>query len=164
MFDTIVITAANEAQARGYRAQTRGDRRVKVIADPGGRRAGSLGATVNALRRLGALSGKVLVCHSGGDARRTPAYAAMGKAFVPMRDGRSMFEHIVETMERLRLPEKGGLLVCSGDVLLDFDFGAADFSAPGVTGVAYPDGPEEARRHGVYLVGGGSTARGAARE
>ena len=163
MFDTIVITAANEAQARGYRAQTRGDRRVKVVADPGGRRVGSLGATVNALKRLGGLSGKILICHSGGDARRTPAYAAMGKAFVPLRDGRSMFEHIVETMERLRLPEKGGLLVCSGDVLLDFDFGAADFTAPGVTGVAYPDGPEEAKRHGVYLVGGGGTARGAAR-
>ena len=35
MFDRIVITAANEAQAKGYRAQTRGDRRVVVIADPG---------------------------------------------------------------------------------------------------------------------------------
>ena len=153
MFDRIVITAANEAQAKGYRAQTRGDRRVVVIADPGGRRVGSLGATVNALNRIKGLGGKVLVCHSGGDARRTPGYAAMGKAFVPMRDGRSMFAHIVETMERLPLPEAGGLLVCSGDVLLDFDYAAADFSGEGVTGVAYPDGPFQAQRHGVYVVG-----------
>ena len=163
MFDRIVITAANEAQARGYRAQTRGDRRVVVIADPGGRRVGSLGATVNALNKLKGLSGKVLVCHSGGDARRTPGYAAMGKAFVPMRDGRSMFAHIVETMERLPLPKAGGLLVCSGDVLLDFDYAAADFSAKGVTGVAYPDGPFEAQRHGVYVVEKGTKARGVRR-
>lgn len=149
MFDYIVITAANEAQARGYRAQTKNRPEVKVISDPGGKRVGSLGATVNLLKRL-KLSGKVLVCHSGGDARRTPGYAAMGKAFVPMKDGRSMFEHIVETMSSLPLPEKGGVLITSGDVLLDFDYAATDFSRPGVTGVAYPDGPFQAQRHGVY--------------
>ncbi len=151
MFDYVVITAANEAQARGYRAQTRSYGNVLVISDPGGRRVGSLGATVNLLKKL-KLSGKVLVCHSGGDARRTPGYAAMGKAFVPMRDGRPMFEHIVESMQRLPLPDGGGVLVVSGDVLLEFDCKAVDFSLPGVTGVAYPDGPFEARRHGVYRV------------
>lgn len=151
MFNHIVITAANEAQARGYRAQTKNRPEVKVISDPGGRRVGSLGATVNLLKRL-ELSGRVLVCHSGGDARRTPGYAAMGKAFVPMKDGRSMFEHIVETMSSLPLPEKGGVLVTSGDVLLDFDYAATDFSRPGVTGVAYPDGPFQAQRHGVYKI------------
>lgn len=149
MFDHIVITAANEAQAHGYRAQTKNRPEVKVISDPGGKRVGSLGATVNLLKRL-KLSGRVLVCHSGGDARRTPGYAAMGKAFVPMKDGRSMFEHIVETMSSLPLPEKGGVLITSGDVLLDFDYSATDFSRPGVTGVAYPDGAFQARRHGVY--------------
>ena len=149
MFDHIVITAANEAQARGYRAQTKNRPEVKVISDPGGKRVGSLGATVNLLKRL-KLSGRVLVCHSGGDARRTPGYAAMGKAFVPMKDGRSMFEHIVETMSSLPLLEKGGVLITSGDVLLDFDYSATDFSRPGVTGVAYPDGAFQARRHGVY--------------
>ncbi len=149
MFDFVVITAANEAQARGYRAQTKSYGNVLVISDPCGRRVGSLGATVNLLKRL-KLSGKVLVCHSGGDARRTPGYAAMGKAFVPMRDGRSMFEHIVESMQELNLPQEGGVLVVSGDVLLDFDYKAVDFSKSGVTGVAYPDGPYEAQRHGVY--------------
>ena len=33
MFDYIVITAANEAQARGYRAQTKNRPEVKVISD-----------------------------------------------------------------------------------------------------------------------------------
>ena len=148
-FDRIVITAANEAQAKGYRAQTAGDSRVMVIPDPGDRRVGSLGATVNAIRELGLDQGRILVCHSGGDARRTPGYAAMGKAFVPMRDGRSMFEHIVEHMEQLPLPE--GMLVVSGDVLLTFDYRATDFSRPGVIGVAYPDNAWQARRHGVYV-------------
>ncbi|MBO5647240.1 MAG: hypothetical protein J6S30_00525 [Kiritimatiellae bacterium] len=152
MFDHIVITAANEAQKRGYRAQTLNQGNVHVIADPGGKRVGSLGATVNLLKKL-KLGGKVLVCHSGGDARRTPGYAAMGKAFVPMADSRPMFEHIVETMGALPLPEEGGVLVVSGDVLLDFDYAATDFSSRGVTGVAYPDGAFHARRHGVYLAG-----------
>ena len=152
MFDCIVITAANDAQAKGYRAQVKGRDNVLVISDPGGRRVGSLGATVNLLRRL-KLSGKVLVCHSGGDARRTPGYAAMGKAFVPMRDGRSLFEHIVESMAKLPLPKAGGILVTSGDVLLTFDCDATEFSRPGVTGVAYPDGPFQAQRHGVYVTG-----------
>lgn len=160
MFDRIIITAANEAQANGYRAQTRGDRRITVIADPGGKRVGSLGATVNALRRTPS-GGKVLICHSGGDARRTPGYAAMGKAFVPMRDGRSMFEHIVETMELLPMPETGGLLVCSGDVLLTFDYAAVDLSKGGVTGIAYPDGPFQAQRHGVYVPAKGAKGKGA---
>ena len=159
MFDRIIITAANEAQAKGYRAQTRGDKRVVAIADPGGRRVGSLGATVNALLKTPS-GGRVLICHSGGDARRTPGYAAMGKAFVPMRDGRSMFEHIVETMERMPMPGKGGVLVCSGDVLLTFDYAATDLSKGGVTGVAYPDGPFQAQRHGVYIVPKGGAAPG----
>lgn len=160
MFDTIIITAANAAQARGYRAQTKGDPRVVVIADPGGRRVGSLGATVNALRRV-ARRGNVLICHSGGDARRTPGYAAMGKAFVPLADGRPMFAHIVEAMEALPLPPGGGLVVCSGDVLVTFAAAAADFSRPGVTGVAYPDGPFQAQRHGVFRVAGRAPAKGA---
>ena len=38
MFDRIVITAANAAQAKGYIAQTKHLGNVSVIADPGGRR------------------------------------------------------------------------------------------------------------------------------
>lgn len=154
-FDEVIITAANEAQAVGYRAQTAARGRVKVFADPGDRRVGSLGATVNALRETGFAASRhrrVLIVHSGGDARRTPGYAAMGKAFVPLKDGRAMLEHIVEAMERLNLPEAGGVVVVSGDVLPVFDYEAMDFSKRGVTGVAYPDGAHEARRHGVYVV------------
>ena len=157
-----VITAANAAQAAGYRAQTSGRGNFAVFADPGGRRVGSLGATVNALRKIGSRHGgakRVLVCHSGGDSRRTPGYAVLGKAFIPLGDGRPLLDHIVERMEGLALPRRGGVLVVSGDVLPSFDTGAVDFSRRGVTGVAYPDGPFEAQRHGVYVVGGGGRAR-----
>ena len=113
-FDLVVDTAANAAQARGYRAQLKGRKGFLVVPDPGDRRVGSLGATVNVLRKI-PNRGRVLVCHSGGDAKRTPAYAAMGKAFVPMADGRPMLDHIVEEMEKL--PSAAGLTVCCGDVI-----------------------------------------------
>ena len=155
-YDLVIVTAANEAQASGYRAQLRSaGGRFLVIPDPGGRRVGSLGATVNALRRvLSPKSGQrprnVLVCHSGGDAKRTPAYAAMGKAFVPMPDGRPLLAHIVDAMEKL--PARGGVTVCCGDVIPRLDASKVKFAARGVTGVAYPDGPWQAQRHGVYVV------------
>ena len=51
MFDVVVITAANAAQARGYREQLKWRRahgrlpaslEVRVVPDPGGRRVGFL--------------------------------------------------------------------------------------------------------------------------
>ena len=151
-YDLIVVTAANRAQARGYKAQLRGCGRFVVIPDPGDKRVGSLGATVNALRvvlrRKSSLK-NLLICHSGGDAKRTPAYAAMGKAFVPMPDSRALLHHIVDAMEEL--PSSGGVTVCCGDVVPRLDAARVRFSNKGVTGVAYPDGAWQARRHGVYL-------------
>ena len=176
-FDLIVVTAANRAQARGYRAQLRGRANVRVVPDPGDRRVGSLGATVNVLRTYFAHPNsqtsklpniqtskhpnfqtpkhpRILVCHSGGDAKRTPAYAAMGKAFVPMRDGRPLLDHIVAEMEKL--PAAPGVTVCCGDVIPYLDAAKVAFAPTGVTGVAYPDGPWQAQRHGVYVTAAGA--------
>src|SRR5262245_39025005 len=98
-FDVLVVTAANEAQARGYRAQLRAReqanllqhcRKWLVVADPGGRRVGSGAATAHALMKALARTGdsdgtrprgglsslRIAILHSGGDARRLPAYAA----------------------------------------------------------------------------------------
>ena len=158
MFDLVVVTAANAAQSRGYREQVKWRRargmlpaglEVVVVGDPGGRRVGSLGATVNVLKRLGDVSGrKVFICHSGGDARRTPGYAAMGKAFTPLpvAGGGALFDLILANMAKLPMPKAGGVLVACGDVLITFDFAATDLSSPGVTGVGFYDTAERAAR------------------
>lgn len=155
-FDLVVVTAANKAQANGYRAQLKGREGFLVVPDPGDKRVGSLGATVNVLRKLSTSSlhlsksaSRILICHSGGDAKRTPAYAALGKAFVPMKDGRPMLDHIIAEMEKL--PAKAGVTICCGDVIPYLDVKLVKYARSGVTGVAYPDGPWQAQRHGVYV-------------
>ena len=167
-FDLVIVTAANKAQAAGYRAQLKGREGFLVVPDPGDKRVGSLGATVNVLRKLtctaahprtavrlarGAskplTASRILICHSGGDAKRTPAYAALGKAFVPMTDRRPMLDHIIAEMEKL--PAKPGVTICCGDVIPYLDTNLVKYARTGVTGVAYPDGPWQAQRHGVYV-------------
>ena len=157
-FDTIVITAADEAQASCFRLQAASfagalARRILVVPDPGGRRVGTLGSTVNVLRRVRP-AGRLLVCHCGGFSKRLPAYAASGKVFAPVarteKGVTTLFEVIVRNMARLKLPGRGALVVC-GDVAPDFDFAACDFSRPGVTGVAYLDTLARGSRHGVYV-------------
>ena len=167
-FDVLVVTASNEAQARGYRVMVAPlvgslAEKILVVPDPGGKRVGSLGSTVGVLKKLGDVSKRrVLICHSGGDSKRLPSYAAIGKAFVPVPDSRgktvSLFERIVANMEQLRLP-KGGVLVVCGDVAPEFDFASCDFLESGVTGVAYYDSPEEGSRHGVYVPENGERNR-----
>ena len=160
MFDTIVITAADEPQALCFRLQAKAfagvlARRILVVPDPGGRRVGTLGSTVNVLRRR-TLPGRTLICHCGGFSKRLPAYAASGKVFAPVSRTANavttLFEVIVRNMSRLRLPRTGALVVC-GDVAPDFDFASCDFSSPGVTGVAYLDTLARGSRHGVYVPG-----------
>jgi len=179
-FDHVVLTAANEAQARGYRAQLRWRRRrgavdadtaFHVVADPDGRRVGSLGATLHALAELAPVlkaercgatleslfaGRRVLICHSGGDSRRLPAYAAQGKVFTPLPTEHNgiptaLFDLILGNVERLPAPEGGQVLIYVGDVLLTFDPAAARFDAPGVVGLAYPGSIETGSRHGVYV-------------
>jgi fucokinase / fucose-1-phosphate guanylyltransferase len=96
-YDLLVVTAANRAQARGYEAELAGRERAgrlegirewRVVPDPGDRRVGSGGSTLNILSGLAKeerLSrGHVLIVHSGGDSRRLPSYAAQGKIFLPL--------------------------------------------------------------------------------
>jgi fucokinase len=107
--DWLVLTAANNAQARAYTAQLRArarrgilapPSRWSVIADPGNRRVGSGGSTLWVLFTLAKdlLSRRpdsrtihelfeglrILIIHSGGESRRLCAYAAQGKIFLPL--------------------------------------------------------------------------------
>ena len=157
-FDTIVITAADEAQASCFRLQAKAfagvlAQRILVVPDPGGRRVGTLGSTVHVLKRV-PRRGRMLICHCGGFSKRLPAYAASGKVFAPVARTKTglttLFEVIVRNMAKLELPQAGALVVC-GDVAPDFDFKSCDFTSPGVTGVAYLDTLARGSRHGVYV-------------
>lgn len=172
-FDVVVLTAANEAQAIGYREQLAWRKEVgvipeemqcHVITDPGGRRVGSLGATIHVLHVLRKQSDdftfsekQILICHSGGDSRRTPAYAAQGKVFTPLplsgngENPLALFDLILQSVEKIPTPESGQVLICAGDVLLTFDTEGINFSEADLSGVGYPDSLWQGARHGVYL-------------
>ena len=142
---------------------------VHVVTDLGGRRIGSGGSTLLVLKYLAeqlarrgslrdAFAGKrIFVLHAGGDSKRMPAYAAQGKLFTPLPTPAAagqiptLFDLLLANLERLPRPHDGHLLIAAGDVLLTFNPAEADFSRPGVTGVAYPDHTDRAARHGVYV-------------
>ncbi|MBX3375521.1 MAG: hypothetical protein KF678_00785 [Phycisphaeraceae bacterium] len=179
--DWLILTAANRAQARGYRAQLRlrqatgrlpGVARYLVIPDPHDRRIGSGGSTFvvlhELLRRLRSTrrakspanpfaNQRILLIHSGGDSRRLPAYAAEGKVFVPIPNPHLSHADEPTTLFDLILADlnplvrPGRLLIATGDVLLGIAQHNPDLSAPGTVGVAFPGSPDVGSRHGVYI-------------
>lgn len=175
----VIITAADERQAVGYLAQIEIRRQsgflpesvtFHVVASPGGRQIGSGGMTLLSLHRLtGILAGaesiaeafagrRVIIINAGGESRRLPAYAAEGKLFTPLpcrtSEGHpaALFDLLLDQLRRIPPVPGGHVLVAAGDVLPTFDSSRLRFDKPGVTGVAYPDGPERASRHGVYVI------------
>ena len=110
-WDYLIVTAANDQQAKAYDNQIQQRQKADeiprvrnclVIPDIEGKRIGSGGSTLHALacvlhrERPGAgpasfeeaeaiLSGlRILIVHAGGDSRRLPAYSHCGKMFVPI--------------------------------------------------------------------------------
>ncbi len=108
-WDYVVLTAANEHQAAGYRHElalrTSGNgpmgaffpasQQTLVVADPPGFRIGSGGATFYVLRQIlkrqkalgdkrGFDSLRVLLIHSGGASQRIPQFSPLGKIFMPL--------------------------------------------------------------------------------
>jgi fucokinase len=110
-WDYLIVTAANDQQAKAYDHQIQQRQQAGeipqvhnclVIPDIDGRRIGSGGSTLHSLacvlhrERPGAgpatfeeaeaiLSGlRILIVHAGGDSRRLPAYSHCGKMFVPI--------------------------------------------------------------------------------
>ncbi|HEX8832946.1 MAG TPA: L-fucokinase, partial [Abditibacteriaceae bacterium] len=186
-FDVVVLTAANEAQAQGYRAQlaSREKRGLLppgsswcVVADPGGRRVGSGASTIEVLLHLAShicdkgdsfaerFRGKrILIAHSGGDARRIPAYAALGKIFMPMpcavnlphradweQYPATLFDLMLQSLSGLESSPEGEVIICSGDVLLTFDASDTNLHTPaGVTGLGFAAPLNLGRQHGVYI-------------
>jgi hypothetical protein len=172
-WDFLVLTAANEKQAQGYRQELAlrsravgptgaffpaGQRNV-VVPDPPGRRAGSGGATLGVMEALCRDHGvspddlrhlRILLIHSGGASQRLPAYSPLGKIFAPLPllrpDGQiaTLFDHLYLTLAGLPDRLGPGMLVLAGDVFLLFDH--REVSAPPAAG---RDGAVDARRAGA---------------
>jgi len=185
-WDYLIVTASNEAQAKAYESQLAIRKELGllsdigqaiVVADPGGKRIGSGGSTleclVEVLRRrmrgrrakatsraweeiLGGL--RILIVHAGGDSRRLPAYGPCGKIFVPVPGENdsatylSLFDRQLPTYLALPEPQagRGQVVIASGDVLLRFDPEDVRFTEEGVTGLACHAQPDQASRHGVF--------------
>ncbi len=173
LWDYIVLTASNEAQADFYRLQI--ESRLKagnlpskthyaVIPDPDGKRVGSGGATLNVLRYIANhrksndFTGiKILCIHSGGDSKRVPQYSACGKLFSPvprqLQDGRrsTLFDEFIIGMTGVPARMSSGMLVCSGDVLLLFNPLQLDFYSKGAMALSIKENVETGKNHGVFL-------------
>jgi fucokinase len=172
-WDIVMITASTERQAELYRDELQRreysgilpkETQFLVIPDPSGRRAGSGGATINALGVLGKSrewwgQHKVLLLHSGGDSRRLPQYSSCGKLFGALAsrtrpgEATTVFD---ETMAQSAAWAEGipnGLLAASGDVILRFDAKSVQWDRPCVTGVAMRLDADTGSHHGVYVVG-----------
>lgn len=169
-WDLCILTAHDAQQAAIYRRQLAWRREAGllpsgaefvVLADPPGedRRIGSGGATLRALAEIGAKAagGRVLIIHSGGDARRLPHCSVVGKLFarIPRQlpDGRAstVFDEFLISLSGLAPSLPPGALIASGDVLLVFDHLQLTFRRAGVIGVAAAAPAEIAGQHGVYV-------------
>ena len=178
----VVVTAGSTSQAERYESEIQRRRErgalpagvpFLVVPDPEGARLGSGGATLNALRALATgfrdspvhtlqewwEGQRVLIIHSGGEARRLPQYSLSGKLFsvLPVKTAWGETSTVFDELLALatpwveRLP--AGLLVTSGDVILTFDATALNWARPGVCGVAMRQPVGVASRHGVYVIG-----------
>lgn len=174
-WDYIVLTASDECQAEGFRAQLNERRqcaflpdgtRFLVIPDPDGRRVGSGGATLNVLRAIAEEAGRadfaglrILLIHSGGDSRRVPQYSALGKLFSPvprmLPGGRpsTLFDETMIAMAGVARRIRAGMVVLSGDVLLLFNPLQIDFPGTGAAAISFKEPAEVGKNHGVYLRG-----------
>ena len=171
VWDYVILTASNEHQAAGFRAQIESRRgylppktEFVVIPDEGGVRVGSGGATLSVLKFLRekekSFEGlRVLVVHSGGDSKRVPQYSALGKLFSPvphcLPDGRSstLFDEFVVAMSAVPGRIREGMLILAGDVMLMFNPLLVDWSGKGAAVISFKEEVETGKNHGVFLRG-----------
>ncbi len=181
-WDYVILTASNEQQAAGFRAQLKQRRadgmlpaktHFAVIPDPEGKRVGSGGATLSVIRYIAEKTGsndfcglRILVIHSGGDSRRIPQYSALGKLFSPvpheLPNGHvsTLFDEFMIGMAGGAARIREGMLLLSGDVLLLFNPLQIDFSGDGAAVISFKEKVETGKDHGVFLRGAdGNVAR-----
>lgn len=155
-----------------------------VGSDPAGTKLGSGGGTVSLLhsawRKLGSgapfadwlRDGNRILLHAGGESRRLPGYASIGKALLPVplaaAKHPARYDQVLADFQlatyRQVLREAGprcAAMVASGDVWLELD----PFSIPAVTadiaGIGMRVTPETAQHFGVFFVAKPTGASGA---
>ncbi|MEX0326320.1 MAG: bifunctional fucokinase/fucose-1-phosphate guanylyltransferase [Puniceicoccaceae bacterium] len=142
--------------------------------DPVDSKLGSGGGTVHLLREAWRSEGEGdhfsdwlsreggIILHAGGQSRRLPAYAAEGKALIPVPVARwSLGQRIDQTLLDLQMPflEKvfsqadgeSRWLIGSGDVLLEADALPDPLPTADVVCLGLWGEPEQASRHGVFF-------------
>ena len=171
-WDYVVLTASNEQQAAGFRAQIEERRaagflplrtKFAVVPDRDGKRVGSGGATLGVLRYLAKEIGnadfsdlRILVIHSGGDSKRVPQYSALGKLFSPvpheLPNGRAstLFDELLIGMSSVPARIREGMLLLSGDVLLLFNPLQIDYSGVGAAAISFKEDVQTGKNHGVF--------------
>ena len=180
-WDYIILTASNEQQAEGFRAQISERQELgllpkqthfAVIPDPDGKRVGSGGATLGVIRyiaeqlRVGENDAeelfsnkRILVIHSGGDSKRVPQYSALGKLFSPvpheLPNGRTstLFDEFLIALSSVPARIHEGMLLISGDVLLLFNPLQIDYSGKGAAAISFKEDVQTGKNHGVFLRG-----------
>eukprot|EP01039_Chlorochromonas_danica_P018638 gene18638-22459_t len=183
MFSHIVVTAANEQIAtvvqsqldhlvHEYRCKTLSHVELHCFADPAGTRIGSGGGTLHAALSLLEKTGledfsgeRVLILHSGGDARRSPMYTVCGKAWMSLNMVYESGDTVLVANALLLLLDQldglarrcplGSLVVASGDVLVSLSQNWGEFSFEIEDDVVYvvtvPAPVSTAKNHGVLF-------------
>lgn len=177
----VILTASNEQQACGFRAQIQerqnagvlpSKTKFAVIPDPDGKRVGSGGATLAVLRYIAEEIGsadfdgmRVLVIHSGGDSKRVPQYSALGKLFSPvpreLPNGKTstLFDEFIIAMSSVPTRIREGMLLLSGDVLLLFNPLQINYSGDGAAAISFKEDVNTGKNHGVFLQGENGNVR-----
>ena len=171
VWDYVILTASNEQQAEGFRAQLEARKdflpsrtHFAVIPDEGGVRVGSGGATLSVIRyirqREPSFDGlRILVIHSGGDSKRVPQYSALGKLFSPvpheLPNGKrsALFDEFMIAVASVPSRVREGMLLLSGDVLLLFNPLQIDYSGNGAAALSFKEDVQTGKNHGVFLSG-----------
>ncbi len=168
----------NEQQSDWCRRRLRADAdaEVFVTSDPAGSRLGSGGGTIHLLHECKRQQGSCdkplgdwlsqrqrLIIHAGGQSRRLPAYASIGKLFlpVPFIDGLShqRFDQILADFQippyRQVLHEAGSkpaIMINSGDVLLQFNPLSIPEVQADIVGLGMRVSPTLAQHFGVFFI------------
>lgn len=148
-----------------------------IGSDPAGTRLGSGGGTVSLLHQGWDQSSgqhsleewlglrQTLVLHAGGESRRLPAYASVGKALLPIASAATVVDpscRFDQVLADFQLPayrqvlreagDKSALLVASGDVWLELDPFQIPRVRADVCGIGMRVAPEVAQHFGVFFV------------